>query len=64
MSQDALNATRLFVEFMTTPRMQAAVVGSGDSPSPNAMPLYLLPILKNAYNESLLTNNRLCQHYL
>jgi len=35
MLQDALNVTRLFVEFMTTPRMQAAVVGSGDSPSPS-----------------------------
>ncbi|CAF3434137.1 unnamed protein product [Rotaria sp. Silwood1] len=32
MSADILNASRLFTEFMGTPRMQAAIVGSGDSP--------------------------------
>jgi thiamine pyridinylase len=61
MSDNVLNAARLFAEFMGTPRMQAAVVGSGDSP--NTKPRYLLPISKNAYNEPILANDRFYQQY-
>jgi thiamine pyridinylase len=63
MSEDVLNAARSFVDFMATPRMQAAVVGSGDSPFPNTIPRYLLPISQNAYNEPLLANNRFYQDF-
>ncbi|CAF1079178.1 unnamed protein product [Adineta steineri] len=61
MSVDVLKAARLFSDFMGTPRMQAAVVGSADSP--NARPRYLLPMSKNAYNEPLLANDRFYQQY-
>ncbi|CAF1393978.1 unnamed protein product [Adineta steineri] len=59
MSVDVLKAARLFADFMGTPRMQAAVVGSADSP--NTKPRYLLPMSKNAYNEPLLANDRFYQ---
>ncbi|CAF4680227.1 unnamed protein product, partial [Rotaria sp. Silwood2] len=61
MSADVLNAARLFANFMGTPRMQAAVVGSGDSVG--AIPRYLLPMSKSAYDEPLLANNRFYQKY-
>jgi len=61
MSDDVLKAARSFVDFMGTPRMQAAVVGSGDSP--NAKPRYLLPMSKNAYDEPILANDRFYQQY-
>ena len=63
MSVNVLNAARAFVEFMATPRMQAAVVASGDSPHPNTLPRYLLPMSKSAYNESLLANNHFYQRF-
>jgi thiamine pyridinylase len=63
MSHDVLNAARLFVDFMATPRMQAAVVGSGDSPFANAIPRYLLPVSQSAYHEPLLAHNRFYQHF-
>lgn len=63
MSNEILNAARSFVKFMATPRMQAAIVASGDSPYSNTVPRYLLPISKNAYNEPLLINNRFYQHF-
>lgn len=58
MSADVLDAARAFVEFMGTPRMQAALVASGDSPQSNTLPRYVLPMSKSAYNEPLLANNR------
>ena len=63
MSQDVLNAARSFVDFMARPRMQAAIVGSGDSPFPTVIPRYLLPISSNTYNVPLLANNRFYQHF-
>ncbi|CAF1223146.1 unnamed protein product [Adineta steineri] len=61
MSEDVLEAARSFADFMGTPRMQAAVVGSGDSPG--SIPRYLLPMSISAYNEPLLANNRFYQTY-
>ncbi|CAF2998603.1 unnamed protein product [Rotaria socialis] len=61
MSDDVLNASRLFAEFMGTPRMQAVVVGSGDKPG--SIPRYLLPMSKSAYDDPLLVNNRFYQTY-
>ncbi|CAF3363876.1 unnamed protein product [Rotaria socialis] len=61
MSADVLNASRLFAEFMGTPRMQAVVVGSGDKPG--SIPRYLLPMSKSAYDDPLLANNRFYQTY-
>ena len=61
MSDDVLEAARLFADFMGTPRMQAAVVGSGDSPG--SIPRYLLPMSISAYDEPLLANNRFYQMY-
>ncbi|CAF1644367.1 unnamed protein product [Rotaria magnacalcarata] len=61
MSDDMLNASRLFAEFMGTPRMQAAIVGSGDKPG--SIPRYLLPMSKSAYDDPLLVNNRFYQTY-
>ncbi|CAF1203255.1 unnamed protein product [Adineta steineri] len=61
MSEDVLEAARSFADFMGTPRMQAAVVGSGDSPG--TIPRYLLPMSISAYDEPLLANNRFYQTY-
>ncbi|CAM4789859.1 unnamed protein product [Rotaria magnacalcarata] len=61
MSDDMLNASGLFAEFMGTSRMQAAIVGSGDKPG--SIPRYLLPISKSAYDDPLLVNNRFYQTY-
>ncbi|CAF1280801.1 unnamed protein product [Adineta ricciae] len=61
MSDDVANAARSFVEFMNTPRMQAAVVGSEDSINPKLR--YLLPVSRNAFNEPILANDRFYQQY-
>ena len=61
MSDSVLKAARSFVEFMGTSRIQAAVVGSEDSP--DTKPRYLLPTSKNAYNEPILANDRFYQPY-
>lgn len=63
MSSAVLSAARTFVAFMATPRMQAVIVGSLDSPYPNTIPRYLLPISKKAYDEPILATNRFYQQY-
>ncbi|CAF2961309.1 unnamed protein product [Rotaria sp. Silwood2] len=63
MSDDVLNAAQAFVEFMATPRMQAAVVATGDDTNGSSVPRYLLPISKKAYDESLLIHNRFYQDF-
>jgi len=64
MPSDTLDAARSFVKFMATPQMQAALVASGDSPSQNTIPRYLLPMSKGAYDQPLLLNDRFYQQYL
>ncbi|UJR09843.1 hypothetical protein I4U23_014068 [Adineta vaga] len=61
MSDDVLKAARAFVEFMGTPRMQAAVVGR--EAGNNGSLRYLLPMSSNAYNEPPLVNDRFYQQY-
>lgn len=63
MSNDVLNAARSFVEFMATPRMQAALVASGDSPYHDTIPRYLLSMSKAAYDEPVIANNRFYQQF-
>jgi hypothetical protein len=61
MSADLRIAADIFVQFMGTSHMQAAVVDSGGNPSPYRIPRYLRPVSKSAYNHPLLTSDPVYQ---
>lgn len=63
MSNEIFNAAQAFAEFMSTPRMQAAVVASGDNPKHPSLPRYLLPISRKAYDEPILLQDRFYQSF-
>ncbi|CAF2851110.1 unnamed protein product [Rotaria sp. Silwood2] len=63
MSIDVSKAALLFAKFMATPKMQAAVVATGDGPCHNRTPRYLLPVSQKAYDEPLLKQDRFYQQY-
>jgi thiamine pyridinylase len=54
MANDVRQAAETFVTYMGLPPIQAIFVGSGDNPSPNRVPRYLLPVSKLAYDQPLL----------
>ena len=63
MSNDKLEAARNFVQFLATPKMQAAAVGAEETAKNKRLLRYLLPISSKAYDEPPLNTDYFYQTY-
>jgi hypothetical protein len=60
---DTLRAAHLFIKFMASPAMQAAVAASEKQPGTSPPYRYLLPISDNAYSKAPLNTDHFYQTY-